>query len=321
MNNMKQMLFFLLLILFTSACAHQGDDGGMEQNYAKPAVNTFKDFDGLDKIWYQGKAEVSRYELQQNRYKDVHPGEHIMIFVTEDFLTDQQVKNEGYGRANSTPVLKNNQLRKFTTGLYDYSIMTSVFTPTKVNEFPYTEKVTTSAQDWCGHAFMQINKKDEGGYQMHLHSYFEQEADQVKNIPDAILEDELFNRIRMNPDGLPEGSIRIYPGTLFARLAHKRFQPVEATAGMTDYVGEEFQGTALKVYQLYFPSFQRTLEIIFEQAAPHRIEGWIESNPSAFDGQIRRSIAKRTSTEWIDYWSKNSPEDTSIRTEMGIEGF
>lgn len=318
---MKKILFLLFIPLLINACTEPAGSTQEERSFAQAAANTFLPFDGLDKIWYEGKAEVSRYELQQNRYKDVHPGEHIMIFVTEDFLTDKQVKNERYTNPNSTPVLKNNQLRKFTTGLYDYSIMTSIFTPTKVSDFPFTEKVSMSSQDWCGQSYQQINKLDEGGYRMHLHSYFEQEADEVKNLPEAILEDELYNRVRMNPEALPTGKIRLYPSTIYSRLAHKPYMPVEAEAALSDYSGSEFEGGALKVYRVEYPSLKRTVEIVFEREAPHRIEGWIERYPSAFDGQIRSTIAKRTSTEWVDYWAKNSLEDTSLRAGMGIEGF
>ena len=321
MYNMNKLPIWVLLSFILSSCVNLDKETQKEEAYAKPAVNIFKSFDGLDKIWYQGKAEVSRYELQQNRYRDVHPGEHIMIFVTEDFLTDKQVKNDNYTSSNSTPILKNNQLRKFTTGLYDYSIMTSVFTPTEVGEMPYTEKLTTSAQDWCGHAFMQVNKKDKEGYEMHLYSYFENEADQVKVVPDAPLEDELFNRIRMNPDALPTGKVQLYPSTVFARLSHQAFVPVLAEASLTPYTGSDVQGTNLSVYKVYYPSFKRSLEIVFEKQAPHRIEGWVESTPSMFDGKTRQTIARRTSTEWVDYWSKNSLEDRSLRDKMGIEGF
>ena len=48
----------------------------------------------LDEYWYQGKAEISRFELQQSRYGEVHQGDAVMIFVTEDFRTDIQVKLE-----------------------------------------------------------------------------------------------------------------------------------------------------------------------------------------------------------------------------------
>ena len=44
--------------------------------------------------WTQGKAEVNVYELSQNRYKENHSGNVVSIFVTEDFLTEKQVKNE-----------------------------------------------------------------------------------------------------------------------------------------------------------------------------------------------------------------------------------
>jgi len=55
----------------------------------------------LDDYWYQGKAEISSYQLEQARYSDVHPGEAVLVFVTEDFLTDKQVKNDNYTNKNS----------------------------------------------------------------------------------------------------------------------------------------------------------------------------------------------------------------------------
>ena len=59
-----------------------------------------------------------------------------MIFVTEDFLTEKQVKNDHYKNPKSVSILKNNQISKFPTGIYDYSIMKSVFTPIDIKEFP-----------------------------------------------------------------------------------------------------------------------------------------------------------------------------------------
>ncbi len=84
----------------------------------------------FSRYWYAGQAELSRYELQQNRYDDTHPGEAVLVFVTEDFLPVQQVKMEG-GQTKETAksVLKMNQMRRFTTGIYDYSINTSVSPP------------------------------------------------------------------------------------------------------------------------------------------------------------------------------------------------
>ena len=63
--------------------------------------------------WSEGKAEINVYEVSQNRYQENHPGQLISIFVTEDFLTDKQVKNEYYTNEQTTWILKNIQLKKF----------------------------------------------------------------------------------------------------------------------------------------------------------------------------------------------------------------
>ena len=324
---MKYLPFIILLATIMLSC--QNKDSGSEQQTAntaaqadaQPVVFNFKDEPaGLSKYWYQGKAEISRYELQQNRYQATHPGEAVAIFVTEDFLTDKQVKNDNYTNPNSTGVLKTNLIRKFPTGLYDYSVMTSVFTPTDVEQYPQTLKVTTTAQDWCGHAFMQLNFREQQ-YKMQLRSYFENEADQEKNIGYAMLEDELFNRIRMNPEGLPTGTVSIVPSTMVIRLKHLPFKAYEAEASLTDYEGDTFEGEQLKVYELSFPALDRRLQIVFQSDSPYIIEGWKDTYPSAFDQQPRTTVAKRTSTLLSPYWKKNSPADRAMRQQLDMETF
>ncbi len=270
----------------------------------------------LDKYWYQGKGELSSYELIQNRYTDLHPGTALLIFVTEDFLTGPQVKNERYRDENSTLVLKTNFIRKFTTGLYDYSLMSSVFTPANTDEFPHTLKVSTSVQDWCGHAYSQINWTDEG-YQQQMHSYFESEADRVETAPGVVLEDELFNRIRLDWTRLPEGQIDIIPSQTYLRLRHRPYMTYRAEVRLQDYNGSEFTGSALKSYQLQFPTENRTLEIIFNSEPPFLIEGWIDTYPS-MDGQERSTIAKRKETILEDYWSHHDPVDRALRTQLDL---
>ncbi len=274
----------------------------------------------LDKYWYQGKAEISHYALQQNRYKDIHEGEAVMIFVTEDFLTDKQVKNDQYQNKNSIPVLKNNIVCKFPTGIYDYSMMTSVFTPVNTQKYPRTMKVTATSQEWCGHTFMQINDRDKG-YAVSLRSYFEQESDQDNVVAHTLLEDELFNRIRMNPAGLPSGKIKLLPGTMVARLLHKDFQPMEAEISMAPYTGKEFSGSALQVCRVVYPALERTLEIVFEKEAPYLIAGWKDTYPSMFDKQMRSTVARRTNTLLDAYWSHNALSDQHMRKALGLTTF
>ncbi len=270
----------------------------------------------LGPYWRQGKAEISRFELQQHRYRDLHPGEAVLVMVTEDFLTGKQVKNDRYQNPNSVPVLKTNLLARFTTGIYDYSMMTSVFTPDGIPAFPHTLKLTHSSQDWCGQTFMQINHGGKS-YRTQVRSYFEEEGDEDGAVPLAILEDELFNRIRMNPQGLPAGKVKMLPSAAIARLLHKEFQPMDAEASLLSYTGREFPGEQLQAYRVVFPALKRTLEIVFEQAPPYRIAGWSDAYPG-FDGKERRTVARRTHLILDDYWKHNGAGDASMREALGF---
>lgn len=321
---MKASFLLLSLCFLFASCSPAEETNHDKASSAAPAQTvafTFADQNPeLSDYWHQGKAEISRYALQQNRYKDVHPGEAVAIFVTEDFLTDKQVKNDNYSNPNSTPVLKTNLLRKFPTGIYDYSMMTSVFTPTRVEDYPQTLKITTSAQDWCGQAYMQLNYEDEQ-YRMQLRSYFENEADQDKKVAYAMLEDELFNRIRINPKGLPTGQVNIIPSTTVIRLRHLPFKAYTANATHGDYSGSDFEGANLKVYTLEYPELQRELSIVYQAGAPYIIEGWTDTYPSAFDQQARTTLARRTNTILSPYWKLNDREDLAERQRLEMEVF
>ena len=275
---------------------------------------------GLGDIWYQGKAELNTYTLEQNRYADQHPGKAVLIFVTEDFRTDKLVKDEGSNHPAGIKVLKTNFIRRFTTGIYDYSIMTSAFTPVDRAGYPHTMKVTTSVQDWCGQVYMQVGK-DGKQYQVQLHSYFESEADQRTQVPATLMEDELFSLIRMAPEQLPTGEMTILPGTAYSRLLHTNFTPQKARAELAAYQGEDIAGSELLAYTVRFVQADRTLTIVFQQEAPYQIEGWIDTYPSAFDGKPRRTVACRQVTEWSPYWQLNSASDTTLRKELQISGF
>jgi hypothetical protein len=271
----------------------------------------------LSNYWKQGKAEISRFDLQQHRYRDVHPGEAVLVMVTEDFLTDQQVKNDRYENPNSIPVLKTNLFTRFTTGIYDYSIMTSAFTPVNAAGFPMTLKTTHSSQDWCGQTFMQVNWAGDA-YKVQVRSYFESEGDVDTTVAPAVLEDELWNRIRMQPEQLPTGKVRMLPSATVARLLHIPFSPIETNATLGEYAGNDFAGPELRAYKVVFPSLQRTLEIVFEAQAPHLIAGWTDAYPG-FDGQIRRTVAKRTHLILDNYWTHNSLNDKGMRNRLGLE--
>ena len=46
----------------------------------------------LKNYWFDGTAEISSFKLVQSRYGEAREGEAVLIYVTEDFLTKEQVK-------------------------------------------------------------------------------------------------------------------------------------------------------------------------------------------------------------------------------------
>ena len=302
----------LAIALFVTAC------GSTSASQSTVVSATGDGPISLDKYWYQGKAEVTSYELSQARYSESHPGDAVLIFVAEDFLTDKQVKNESYNSDASTKILKANMLRKFPTGIYDYSIMTSVFSPADTRTYPHTMKVTMSAQDWCGQAFVQLNHRD-NGFQLQQFSYFEQEGDVDKTMSgDMWLEDELWPLLRMDPYSLPTGTFNILPSLMTLRLLHMKNEAQAATGDLGDYIGEEFSGGNLKAYTLRYAKPARELQIVFESVAPYQIVGWTETSPAMFGGGELRTLARKKQTMLTDYWAKHNLQDSVYRKQLGL---
>ena len=263
--------------------------------------------DAFKKQWYAGLAEITRYELKQAQYRDTYDGDAVLIFVTENFLTDKHVKHER-GDGPSTSVLKLNAVRQFTTGLYPYSLMTSVFTPVAPDQ-TRTLKVTSTAQEWCGHTFAQINHRD-GKYKATLRSYFQSDGDHDLTLPSTILEDEIWTRIRLAPERLPTGEIQIIPGMLFQRLTHTLPDVQTANAELTE-------SDTTRVYPLAYTSIGRKLAITFEKNYPHAILGWEESTQRR--GRWTTTTARKTHATMIDYWNKNKIEDIAYRAQLGLK--
>ena len=138
------ILFSVLLLTACGADAAKKDTASAQQEDIGADTNPASLSEDFKAYWYQGKAEVSRYALTQARYGELRNGDAVMIFVTEDFLTDEQVKYEGGSNGPRTGILKLNMLEQFNTGIYDYSLMTSVFTPVDGSR---TLKTTCSVQD------------------------------------------------------------------------------------------------------------------------------------------------------------------------------
>lgn len=266
------------------------------------------DSEAFKNYWYAGKAEVNAYNLDQSRYGEDRQGKAMLIFVTEAFSKSKHVKldnPEAAGDDNVT-VMKLNYTKNFITGLYPYSMMLSSFTPVSRNQNPNTLKVTMTSQEWCGHVFSQMNLENDK-YDVSSYSYFEKEGDVQFTTDKVLLEDELFNLIRLDPDHIPLGNIKILPGLFFTRLKHENLKPVEATLSKADKGNET-------LYSIQFE--ERLLSIRVANVFPHKILGWEEEFVEG--GKKMYTKATLDKTLYTDYWRKNKNEHSGLRDSLGL---
>ncbi|NET10182.1 MAG: hypothetical protein F6K09_08195 [Merismopedia sp. SIO2A8] len=272
--------------------------------------------DGFNDYWNQGLAEITSYKLEQARYGETHEGNAVLVFVTEPFSAQKQVKLDYPQQAGSdnVPILKLNMTKKFNTGVYPYSMMLSTFTPRDMEQYPHTLKVTATSQEWCGHTFMQLNNREQD-YDVAVRSYFEEEGDDDFSLEKTWIEDELWSRIRINPDSLPTGNVAMVPSFFYTRLRHTPFEVMEAIATLAD----DETNPGLKTYTLNYPSQSRTLTIHFESTFPYAIQGWEETHLSGF-GNPKMLTTKATAINHImsDYWRRHRNIDTALREELGL---
>lgn len=264
---------------------------------AQPLTDEFKSY------WYAGKAEITSYNLEQARYGELREGTAVLIYVTEDFLPDAQVKAD-QARADNISVLKLNATKEFNTGIYPYHIMQSTFYPVSNNQ--HALKVTASVQEWCGQVYAQINNKAQ--FEVQAHSYFQTEGDQSFKLDKTYLENELWTQLRINPKSLPTGSLKLVPSLEYLRLKHKDMKAYTATASLAD-----------STYNISYPELKRTLSIEFNAKFPHDITRWEETYPDNNSGELFTTTAVKLTTLIEPYWQQNKNEDANLRGQLGLE--
>ncbi len=268
----------------------------------KELSEEFKDY------WYNGTAEITSYNLEQARYGEMRAGSAVLIYVTEPFLPGAQVKADNSNKSN-VPVLKLNTTKNYITGIYPYSIMTTSFYPVHDNQ--HALKVSFSAQEWCGHVYAQLNNKDD--FEIMSHSYFESEGDQNYQIKKAVLENEIWNKIRVNPKNLPIGEINMIPSLEFIRTTHEEFKAYKAITSLTEKDG-------INTYEINYPQLERTLKIMFENKFPYVIESWTDTFHDGFgdNKKVLTSKATRINRITTPYWQQKSNKDLSLRDSLGL---
>lgn len=292
----SQSIVFLLVMIFIVSCSKP----------QRPDV----DFEQWGKYWFQGKAEISSFDLTQYRYGEAREGEAVLIFVTEDFSRKKQVKLDDPEASSSDKisVLKMNQTRDFVTGIYPYHMMMSAFTPTM--EPGQGLKFTASSQEWCGHTFTQLNLKSGDSYNGKIFSYFEKEGDDTFSFS-GMAEDDLWNLIRIDPKQIPTGSVQMLPSLFHQRFTHQEFKTEEAFIRVLDLSAGRSQ------MEVAYASGSRVLKIDFEKEFPFQIMGWEEIQTKS-DGTKEITKATRKGLKIVDYWTKNKVEDEFLRKELNL---
>ena len=309
------LLIITILVVYATACNQAGANASASfsnPQSATPAEEmkpAFMTDNAFNAYWFAGKAELCSYDYTINRYDESRTGSCVFIFVTEDLSKSKQVKLDNAAQAGSdrVPVLKLNALQKFQTGIYDYSLMSSLFTPIDIINFPHSLKTTTTVQDWCGHVFTQMNLKG-NKYHVKSFSYFEMEGDKESDTEGgAMLEDEIFTRLRINPESLPNKNIKIVPNLTYTRLRHKPIEAENASIEIKD------EAAGVKSCIVNYPNIKRRLVVSFEGVSPYKILGFTE-----FDGEKILSEAKLKKSMMSDYWAKHDLKSDPLRKELGL---
>ncbi len=301
MAKKTAIMYSLITSLFLLVACNTATDSTTEGDW-QPTPAQAKDY------WYDGKAEISSYVLKQARYGEMREGTAVMIFVTEPFSKNSWTKADTPSDENIS-VMKLNFTKKFNTGIYPYSMMTSTFFPFEQEK--HSVKISTSVQEWCGHTYMEMRNKSK--FETRIDSYFEGEATDLKTDKNY-LEDDFWTIIRINPKNLPTGEHQVIPSFFYQRLAHVEMKAQQCELLLDDKGPET-------TYSLFYPALDRTLTITYETDFPHKILSWKETYTSGYGDNRKELSTTGTLNESmrVDYWNKNSEKDSTYRTKLGLD--
>ncbi len=307
---MKYIFLSTLLLAFI-ACSASSNNSAKNNNEKTPSARkkARKLSEEAKNYWYKGGgAEITSYKLTQARYGELRNGEAVMVFVTEPFSPSSNTKADNFSKDNVS-VLKLNFTKRFNTGIYPYSMMNSSFFP--MEEGFTSVKVSTSVQEWCGHVYMELRNKEK--YELDNFSYFEGESFK-KELDKVELEDDLWSKIRLNPEMIQNGNTTMIPPFFYLRLLHK-----EAKGYACSVKTIENKDGSSEV-QVSYPELDRNLNIRYSTDFPHSIESWTESYIDGWGEDAKRLETKGVKMKSIrsKYWEKHDNSDEGMRTELGL---
>jgi len=262
--------------------------------------------------WRDGRAELSGYTIKTPRYGKIRQGKAVLVYVAEPLDTKIWVKDDGQAdKAHRVDGFKLNHNLNFNTGIYPYSVMTSVFAPVDGlgRERFAPGKISMTSQEWCGHVYHQIHPKGDR-FHSQEHSYFGSEGDRgqtVRTRPGALYEDALWIQLRELDGPFMEGkswSGDLVPALWARRKLHVPLAPVPATITRQEAT---LDGQPVTRFVVKYSNFTRTFDL--EKAAPRRILAWRTSQ-----GEEARLLK----TTRLPYWKLNNLGDEKYLKELGF---
>jgi hypothetical protein len=261
--------------------------------------------------WSDGRAEISGYRARVNRYGEMRDAELVLIYVTEPMDRRTWVKDDDVTGEHRVEVLKLNASLKFQTGVYPYSVLTSVFAPMDryQPEAFAPAKITLSVQEWCGHVFHGVWPGDDHAAEQ-LMSYFAQEGERRRDVPTpsgALYEDALLIQLR-ELDGPFAGGHdwrgALVPSLWSIRRAHRPTAAVDAAVTRSRASRD---GVAVHRFVLRYGDVTRSIDV--EADGAHRVLGWEGSDGEAV------SLLR---TARLPYWQLNHNGDEAQRALFGL---
>ncbi|MDQ3003064.1 MAG: hypothetical protein M3Y08_17600 [Fibrobacterota bacterium] len=271
--------------------------------------------------WKSGLAELSSYEITTERYGEMRKAQGVLVFVYEELNADTRIKVESDRTPPSkrVPVLKLNNILKFNTGIYDYSIMTSVFAGLSgpgVKRSFQPQKVSFSSQEWCGNVYHHLLPMPTG-LVSEIHSYFEAEGDSKSTLPypreDVFYEDEMPILMReLDGNFLEPGAtrkIQLVPSLWERRKRHVPLAFVQAVLTKAGPHDLNIRGVSWKAVK-WTLEYQKSVSTFYVEAAlPKKLLVW--ENDRGEKGELIASIRKT-------YWERKGNKDQPLRKDLGL---
>lgn len=290
--------------------------------------------------WKSGLAELSSYQATTRRYGEVRKAQAVLVFVYEEINDDTRIKVESprTPAAKQVPVLKLNNVLKFNTGVYDYSVMTSVFAGLSgpgVSRFLEPRKISFTSQEWCGHVYHHVLPRREGLVST-LHSYFESEGDTTLLIPypasalpaetgtgdgeaapaargRVYYEDELPILVReLDGPWMRPGETRTLHMAPSLWETRRRHAPLAFREASLTKHGTETLDTRLgrrEAVKWVLSLEGRSMAYYVETEKPRRLLRWDDGRGER--GDLIASLRKT-------YWKRNRNADAPLRRELGL---